>query len=327
MKKTFNYIGIDISKLTFDVALSTKDGKYSHFKFKNNLDGFNEFYKKLKLQTDCCVMEASGPYYLKLAFYLSDQNIALSVVNPLVIRRFSQMRLLRSKTDKKDAVTIAQYGKTEQPSLWTKELSYVLELKQMESYSDQLIKYRTGLTQQIQAFEANAVQCKTVLKSAKSQLKSIGKQLQVIELKMSEIVEEHHQEQLKQLQSIPGIGVKTSMALIVLSGGFTKFENAKQLCSYIGLSPRIFESGTSVRGKSRICKMGMSRIRAMLYVCAWSAKKCNKACKEFYNRLIEKGKPKKVALIAVANKLLKQAFAIAKSDNYYSENSLNFTCF
>ena len=117
------------------------------------------------------------------------------------------------------------------------------------------------------------------------------------------------------------------MALIVLSGGFTKFENAKQLCSYIGLSPRIFESGTSVRGKSRICKMGMSRIRAMLYVCAWSAKKCNKACKEFYNRLIEKGKPKKVALIAVANKLLKQAFAIAKSDNYYSENSLNFTCF
>lgn len=326
MKKLFNYVGIDISKLTFDVALSTKEGKYSHFKFKNNSDGFKEFYKKLNVQDDCCVMEASGPYYLKLAFYLSDKNIALSVVNPLVIRRFSQMRLLRSKTDKKDAVTIAQYGKTEEPVLWVKELSYVLELKQMESYSDQLIKNRTALKQQLQAFQANPILCKVVLKSTKGQLKSIEKQLEIIEFEMCKIVEEFHQEQTKQLQSIPGIGTKTSMALIVLSGGFTKFENAKQLCSYVGLSPRIFESGTSVRGKSRICKMGMSRIRAMLYVCAWSAKKCNKSCKEFYDRLLEKGKPKKVALIAVANKLLKQAFAIAKSNNYYSENNLTFTC-
>lgn len=327
MKKTFNYIGIDISKLTFDVAISTKEGKYSHFKFKNNLDGFNEFYTKLNSQTDCCVMEASGPYYLKLAFYLSDKNIAVSVINPLVIRRFSQMRLLRSKTDKKDANTIAQYGKTEEPDLWTKELSYVLELKQMESYCDQLNKNKVGLAQQLQAFDANPVVCKTVLKSAKSQIKAIEKQLEVIELAMKNIVEQYHNEQNKQLQSIPGIGIKTSMALIVLSGGFSKFENPKQLCSYIGLSPRIFESGTSVRGKSRICKMGMSRIRAMMYVCAWSAKKYNKACKELYDRLVEKGKPKKVALIAVANKLLKQAFAIAKSNNYYSENSLNFTCF
>src|SRR5690606_4528270 len=97
-------------------------------------------------------------------------------------------------------------------------------------------------------------------------------------------------------------------------------------CSYIGLSPRIYESGTSVKGRSRICKMGMSRIRAMLYVCAWSAKKINKACKELFERLVEKGKAKKLALIAVANKLLKQAFAIANKNIFYTENNVNLSC-
>ena len=107
------------------------------------------------------------------------------------------------------------------------------------------------------------------------------------------------------------------MMLIVLTGAFTKFSNAKQLSSYFGLSPRIFESGTSVKGKARITKMGMSKIRAMLYVCAWSAKRCNTACKELYDRLVAKGKSKRLALIAVANKLLKQAFAIATKKEYY----------
>lgn len=137
---------------------------------------------------------------------------------------------------------------------------------------------------------------------------------------MEAIIKEHHKLMFEQVQSIPGIGKKTSLLLVVISGGFTKFENAKQLSSYVGLSPRIFESGTSVKGRVRICKMGMSRIRAMLYVCSWSAIRCNKACKELYDRLVAKGKSKRLSLIAVANKLLKQAFAIATKGEYYQEN-------
>lgn len=324
MEKTFNYVGIDISKLTFDVALNSGD-QYVHHKFSNDLKGFKQFFKLLNPE-HFCVMEASGPYYLKLAFYLSGQGIALSVINPLVIRRFSQMRMLRAKTDKKDAVMIAEYGKNQKPELWIKEADYVLELKQMQAYCEQLNKNRTALLRQQQAFEVNPVQNKAVLKYSSQQIKAIEKQLSVIEKEMLAIIEKHHQKQYKQLMTIPGIGPKTALGLIVLSGGFSKFENAKQLCSYVGLSPRIFESGTSVKGRSRICKMGMSRIRAMLYVCAWSAKKINKACREIFDRLVEKGKAKKLALIAVANKLLKQAFAIAKSGKYYDENNLNFAC-
>ena len=325
MEKTFNYVGIDISKLTFDVAIES-NGKYVHHKFKNNAEGFAAFLSKLTPNFHCCVMEASGPYYLKLAFYLADRAMAVSVINPLVIRRFSQMRLLRSKTDKKDALTIAQYGKTEQPELWGKTASYILELKQMQAHSQMLHKNRSALVRQIEAFNANPVQSSIVMKSCKDQIEFIDKQLKLLEKEMRQIVEREHKEQYKQLKSIPGIGAKTAMELIVLSAGFTKFTTAKQLCSYIGLSPRIFESGTSVKGKSRICKMGMSRVRAILYVCTWSAKKCNKACKELFDRLVEKGKPKKVALIAVANKLLKQAFAIAIGKQYYNENNLNSSC-
>ena len=322
MKTTTNYVGIDISKLTFDVAIEKENGKYAHYKLSNDSKGFKEFLKLINKQSDCCVMEASGPYYLKLATFLDQKQVAVSVVNPLVIRRFSQMRMMRAKTDKKDALMIAQYGKTQTPKQWQPEEPYVLELKQMMAYVEQLKKNKSGLIRQQEAFKQNPKQSNFLNSSLKQLVNNLEKEIIKIETVMQKITKEHHQELSGQLQSIPGIGKKTSMHLIVLSGGFTKFENAKQLTSYVGLSPRIFESGTSVKGKAKICKMGMSRIRSMLYVCAWTARKYNKACRELYDRLLEKGKAKNLALIAVANKLLKQAFALATKKEYYLENNL-----
>jgi transposase len=134
------------------------------------------------------------------------------------------------------------------------------------------------------------------------------------------LVKQEHQEQLTLLKSIPGLGVKTAMFLIVVTDGFKKFENASQLCSYVGITPTIRESGSSVRGRSRISKVGNKKLRNLLFLCAFSACKHNKACKEIYDRITNKGKSKKLALIAVSNKLLKQAFAIAKSGNPYDES-------
>jgi transposase len=318
MKKNSNYVGIDISKLTFDVAINDCNGKYSFFKFPNNNEGFISFLEHLKNEETICVMEASGPYYLKLASFLTNHSIAVCVVNPLVIRRFSQMRMSRVKTDKKDAMLIAEYGKTERPKLWSPETDYVLELKQMQAYIDQLNKSKTSFIRQLEAFNQNPIQSNDIDKSIKSVMESIDQAIKEITTKMEQIIKKHHQEMFNQLKSIPGLGDRTTLLLIVITGGFSKFKNHKQLASYVGISPRIFESGTSVKGRSRICKMGMSRIRAMLYVCAWSAKKCNKSCKDLYDRLVEKGKSKKLALIAVVNKLLKQAFAIATKKEYYS---------
>jgi len=321
-----NYVGIDISKSSFDVAIE-KDNRYHHYQFSNDRAGFKEVVKIINREDSWCVMEASGPYYLKLAWYLREQQIPVSVINPLVIRRFCQMRLVRAKTDKKDAAMIAEYGKTERPKEWRAEDAYVMELKQMQAYIDLLEKTHTGLVNQMEALYQSPVLSADVKKGLMKMLKQVEQQIKETEKKMELIITKQHGKLFKQVKSVPGIGKKTGLLLVVVSGGFTKFENAKQLSSYLGLSPRIFVSGTSVKGKARICKMGMSRARAMLYVCSWSAIKCNKACKELYQRLLSKGKAKRLALIAVANKLLKQVFAVATKGMLYDENYLQKTCF
>jgi transposase len=129
-----------------------------------------------------------------------------------------------------------------------------------------------------------------------------------------------YQESLTLLKSIPGIGEKTAISLIVLTDNFKRFESYKSLCSYAGITPMIRESGSSVKGRPRISKMGNTRLRNLLFMCSFNACKFNTACKALYERLIAKGKSKKLALIAVCNKLLKQAFSIVKSGLTYDPN-------
>ncbi|MBF0598372.1 transposase, partial [Faecalibacter rhinopitheci] len=94
----------------------------------------------------------------------------------------------------------------------------------------------------------------------------------------------------------------------------------KQLISYAGLSPTEYRSGSSIRGRVRICKQGGKQLRNMLYMCALNAKKSNGYCRALYDRLVEKGKNKKAALIAVCNKLLKLVFGVVKNKTFYHEN-------
>jgi transposase len=325
MQSTTNYTGIDISKSFFDVAF-IRQGKYEYYKFSNDGPGFNGLIRVLPDDSHI-VMEASGPYYLKLASYLTNRNIAVSVVNPLVIRRFCQMRMSRAKTDKKDAMMIAEYGKTEKPALWQIPEQHVISLQQMEALLANLTKERTALSNQLESFTHSGMLDKQLEKLIVKELGHKEELIRKMNTAMEVMAKQHYAEMLSNLESIPGMGRKTAMALIVLSGGFNNFDDYRKLSSYIGICPRLFESGTSVKGKARICKMGMSRIRAMLYICSWSAKRYNKTCKELYERLVAKGKAKKQALIAVANKLLKQAFAIATQKTKYNENYSNYTCF
>lgn len=325
MQSQTNYTGVDISKLFFDVAVPDGD-QYHYYKFSNDISGFEALVKVFQVQT-YVIMEASGPYYLRLACYLHAKGIAVSVINPLVIRRFCQMRMSRAKTDKKDARMIAEYGKTEKPALWQPLQQHVISLQQMEALVFNLTKEHTALSNQLGSFISSGMLDRQLKSTISKEL--IHKQCLINKLteNMQQIAEAHYSAMLVNLQSIPGMGKKTAMMLIVLSGGFSRFDDYRKLSSYIGLCPRIFESGTSVKGKARICKMGMSRIRAMLYICSWSAKRCNKACRDMYERLLAKGKAKKLALIAVANKLLKQAFAIATQQTKYQENYSNYICF
>jgi transposase len=326
MQTQTNHVGIDISKDFFDVAIAHHVG-FKHYRFSNDMTGFKKLEALLKSEPlPHVVMEASGPYYVRLASYLYEQSLKVSVVNPLVIRRYCQMKLCRTKTDKKDAQMIALYGKEQQPETWKPEAAFVTELRQLQAIIDQLTLTKTTLTNQLQAFSLTT-SSKDVQKTIKSSLRHLDKQIALLTSKIEDLAQQHYAGLAKRLCSIPGVGSKTAIFLIVISGGFDRFKNVKQLSSYLGLCPRIFESGTSVKGKARITKMGMGRARALLYLCAWSAKKCNRGCKELYDRLIQKGKASRQALIAVSNKLLKQIFAIATSGSVYNPDYQKNICF
>lgn len=313
------HVGIDISKNTFDIAIpAIKKEGYQHLKFKNDVEGFKKFSGQLEPGTHC-VMEASGVYYLQLAIHLHEQGMIVSVVNPLTIKRFSQMRLMRAKTDKKDAAIIAEYGRVENPVQWKPRSEHMLQMQQLQALQDNFTNDLVRFKNQQEAFKESGIKNKVGEQLLKKEIAHIVKQIELLDKELSKITLEFHQDLFKRLQTIKGIGSRTAMTLILITDGFTRFENSKQLCAYIGLSPRIFESGTSVKGKARICKMGMARMRKLLYVCAMSAIGCNKACKEMYLRLTEKGKNGKLALIAVANKLVRQAFVIGTGQIQYKE--------
>jgi transposase len=162
-----------------------------------------------------------------------------------------------------------------------------------------------------------------VLRGIKKQIQSITNTINKLENKAHKLVKANAGEVYKNLLSTPSVGAETATMLITLTNEFKNFHTCKQLASYIGICPRVYQSGTSVNGKGKICKMGMSRMRATLFIWSLTAIRGNKACREMYERLTQNGKPKKVALIAVMNKLLKQAFAIATKNQKYMEIILN----
>jgi len=313
------YIGIDISKQTFDTFSSNEKGKSFSLSFKNEKSGFSKLIKKFG-KTGHYVMEATGPYYVQLATFLFEKGIKVTVVNPLVIKRFSQMQLNRAKTDKKDAQVIHQYAVINELKLWKPDPDEIREMQQIITSIELLYKYQSAVLNQLESFTSSGFVGNTTKRILEDSLKQIKQNIYKLENKLNEIVTQNYNETKELLESIPGIGPKASAKLIAVTNNFEKFEHYKQLIAYVGLSPRIYTSGTSVKGKGHICKMGKSAIRKQMYISSWSAKFYNKSCVNLYARLKEKGKPERVIKVAIANKLLKQAFAVVKNKTSYNEN-------
>ncbi len=300
MNKNKQFCGIDISKDVFDVV----DHKDNHHQYPNDQSGFKEFQKILNKQTHC-VMEVTGSYYQVLATWVHSKSIDVSVVNPLSVKRFIQIRL---------------YGEAESPELWQPPSEYIIEANELHRLISLLLRQRTALKNKLHGLKAKGITKSQVVTSVRRQIRNLDQEVSTLEIKLEEVVKAHQSDLITRLCSIPGIGKRTAIYLIVITHGFEKFETSRQLISYFGLDPTIHESGSSVRGKSRISKTGDNLIRNLLFMCSFTACVHNKSCREIYQRIIAKGKPKKLALIAVANKLLKQSLAIAKSGLYYDEN-------
>ena len=308
MNKDIKYFGIDISKDVFDVC----DNNQSYYQFKNSISGFKKLLKLLESNT-VCVMEATGYYHIRLSYFLLEYGYKVSVVNPLKIKRYIQMELSKIKTDKSDAKMIQLYGKDREPKLWFGQSKTQQESLQLSRLLSVYSKQSTQIKNKLHGETVLGEPSKLVVRSLKRQLKSLEKEMKTLELKLIDNVKSEYQESLTLLKSIPGIGDKTALMLLVFTDGFHRFESSKELCSYAGITPVIRQSGSSVNGRPRISKMGNPKLRNLLFMCSFNACKYNKACKDLFDRIVAKGKSKKLALIAVCNKLLKQAFSIVKN--------------
>lgn len=310
-KETF---GVDISKDVFDVHGSNK----GHDQYKNDEIGFKKFLKELP-KCSLVVMEATGYYHYRLARFLYKNGVIVSVVNPLSVKRFIQMKLAKVKTDKSDAKAICEYALVNEVPIYNALTDIQSECLQLFRLLDIYLKQRTATKNKIHGEAVLGIPSKFVYRSLIRNKKLLNKEVAAIESKILSLVKEDQQEQLTLLMSIPGIGQKTALFLIVVTDGFNKFENAAQLCSYVGITPTIRESGSSVRDRARISLVGNVKLRNLLFLCSFNNCKHNKACKKVYKRIVNKGKSRKLTLIAVANKLLKQSFAIVKSRRPYGE--------
>lgn len=310
------YVGIDVSKATFVVAYSSaKAGKTKTF--KNTTKGVHEFIQTLSVTEHHCVLEATGNYSALLVYLLSKAGITVSLENPLKIKNFARVMLSVNKTDETDARLIALYGERMQPSPYKLRSKSILILKQkrtvLRQLKKQLVATRNlkGSMEVLPLFDAK---CKQTIEKT---ITFLEKQIKGMEEELASLAEDEYKKQMDLLTSIKGIGITLAAALIVATGGFTYFDNAKQLTRYLGLSPTYQLSGTSVHVKGHINRNGDPGLRSQLYVAAFSSLRCNTECKACFDRLRSNGKPGKVAVIAVANKLIRQAFAVVTQGKPY----------
>lgn len=309
-------VGIDVSKKWFDAAWQS-DGQVRHQRFEYTDEGIG----KLLEQTSPAaryVMEATGTYHAHLALRLHESGRGVSVVNPLIIKRFAQMQLSRVKSDRADADLIRRYGEQQPLTPWAPATAEVLELQQAHGWLNDLITERTRLLNRREAHAHHAKPSAFVISQMAAQSRQLDQQIKECERHLEVLVKKSFAELFEHLLTIPSIGVKTAIELIIVTGGFRRFEDVKALCAYIGVSPTTFRSGSSVAGKGGIAKLGQGRMRQLLYLCSWTAKTCNPACKALYARLKALGKPPKVINVAIAHKLLRQAFAVATTNAPFS---------
>lgn len=322
--EAMRYCGIDVSCNTLDVCYQTSDGDLTHLKVTNDTKGFRQLVKATG-DSWHFVMEATGVYHIALMFFLYEKQCSFSVVNALQIKRYIQMHLERNKTDKKDARRICEYGMERNPAPTIMPDRLYFECKSINNAIKKMTAEIICFNNQVHSLEKLPVCNKEVLKSYNKIVRELMQQKLTLETELTNKLMEWQPQLVKQVSSVVSIGKRATAELIIYTQGFKNMQNYRQLISYAGLSPREFSSGSRIRAKARICKQGGKVLRNVLYMCALNAIKTNSSCKQLYQRMVDAGKNKKLALIAVCNKLLKQVFGVIKNqtlfDNNYLKNS------
>jgi transposase len=314
-------VGIDVSKDHLDIALLQEEGVIRQARFKNNDAGFAKLEQWLQKYAPTGVhvcLEATGQYGEAVAEYLYQKGMTVSVVNPARIKAYADSKLRRNKTDKLDAVLIADFCARQNPAPWKPIPANVRILQ--------------GLFRRLEDLQIMRQQESNRLKSgrlAPAVEEDLQKHLEYLNQRMAEIekaIQDHIRQdpdleaQKELLMSIKGIGEKTAYLLLSEIPHLREFEHVNELVAFAGLNPQVHRSGSSINARPRLSKKGSSRIRKGLYFPAVVAKNKNPILKPFAERLLKAGKSKMCVIGAVMRKLLHLVFGVLKSGQPFDPN-------
>lgn len=317
------WAGLDLAKLTFQVALwgnlTFPEMRVQSFDRKRKV--MKSFLAWLRAQAPegariGLVMEATGTFAEEVASWLLDLDPTLwvAIVNPGQTSAFIKSLGFRNKTDDLDAKGLAKYGQERRPAPWERPTPEMAALKDLVRVRMSLVNARTAMHLRLKDHQRTAKKAtdamKKVILSLKTQIHNLD---EAIEEQVAAYPEMANL--VKRYTSICGIGLINATTVMVELGDLRRFPRSRQLTAFAGLSPKKWQSGTSVNGKTRLCKQGSSRVRAALYMAAGSAVRFNPDMKATYERLLAQGKEKRSALGAVMRKLLVLMRAVALADH------------
>lgn len=309
-----SFLGIDISKDTFNVHLLANQSSWSG-EFANSSQGFKQLHKWLKKrqvdQLHAC-MEATGSYGEELAYFLHGQGYQVSVVNPKIIKHYGLSKMQRNKTDKLDAKLIAEYCQKEKPRPWQPPSEAERTLKALTRRLETLIADRTR--------EKNRLGAQTYPQAVQASLEETvafyDQQIQKVEAQIQDHIDQHPDE-LKERQqlltSIPGIGNKTAAILLGELPDLALFKTVKQVTAFAGLTPKQLQSG-KINRTGGIYKLGSRHLRTALYFPALTGKIHNPVLRQMAARLAERGLTGMSAVAALMRKLLQLVYGVLKSE-------------
>jgi len=332
-KAVQNFVGIDISKLSFDAALLQvkEPGKVIHRQFQQTAKGFIELKEWLQGrgvifdENTLCCMEYTGIYNTRLVDFLCTEKAHLWVEMAIRIKKSESFE--RGSNDKTDAIKIAYYAfrYQDRKRLWTPTDDRLNQIKNFIAQRDRIVDSLTQLTVPINELKeiGGAAAAKQMENLQKPVIKSLEAAQAKIEAAIIKIIEEDEKlsTKVERVKSIKGIGAVTAIAFLVYTNGFTTFESGKELACYCGVVPFVKkQSGTSVKSKPRVSPFANKKLKSLLHLCALSAIKHDPELKAYYERKVLEGKNKMSVINAVRNKLVLRIYAILRDDRDFVEN-------
>jgi transposase len=325
-------VGIDVSYKTFDARFGTINTQQQitlspSKSFKNSLAGFKLFLRWLKkyiLSDDIplvFVMEATGVYYEQLAHFLFQHKYQVAVILPNKIRNYAKSLESKSKTDPLDAAVITRFGLERLLTLWNPPSENMKTLRDLCREYHCLKANCTQIKNQLHALKSSFKPHRESFKRKTLLLKFLQRQIVLIQKELRALVktEPDLAQRLKNIKTAKGLGDMTILTVLSETRCFELVSNQKQLTSYAGLDIVFNDSGLK-KGRTSISKKGNTFIRKALFMPALSACRANPQMKQLYQRLVSKGKNKKLAVIAVARKLLLLIYTLWKSNSVYIPN-------